>query len=239
MFEDVAYLASCKPRPRRLKGIIAISNSILESLIASPELKDIPVFRLFDAFKSPKFHYCKSTRDKLIACVGRVTPSKGQFLVLQALQELDCLREVTCWIIGDGDPGYIDILTSLNVPNVVWHGFSNNVADLLARCNVLVCPTDKEALGRVIFEAWIAGAVPVVFAGSGGAAEVVSAADAGLLYAEQTPAALGQAIAAALALPPAEHARLIANCRAWLQANCSPQHYGQAITRVFEQACRL
>lgn len=239
IFEDVAYLAERCPSPAQLPAIVAISGAVEQELRRRPELAAIPVHRLLDAYQSQPESATVACHPRRLACVGRIAPIKGQELLLQALAEAEALIDTECWLIGAGEPEVVQPLKARSPRQVVWCGVAANVPELLCSCSVLVCPSYREPLGRVIFEAWDAGAVPVVFAGSGGAAEVVAAADAGLLYAEQTPAALGQAIAAALDLPPAEHARLIANGRAWLQANCSPQHYGQAITRVFEQACRL
>jgi hypothetical protein len=45
----------------------------------------------------------------------------------------------------------------------------------MCTCSMPVCPSHMELLGRVIFEAWDVGAVPVAFSGSGGAAEIVAA----------------------------------------------------------------
>jgi glycosyltransferase involved in cell wall biosynthesis len=239
IFEDVAYLAERRPSPAQLGAVVAISGAVEQELRRRPELAAIPVHRLLDAYQSQPEAAPVARHPHRLACVGRITTIKGQELLLQALAEAEALSDAECLLIGAGEPEVVQPLKARSPRQVVWCGVAANVPELLRSCNVLVCPSHREPLGRVIFEAWDAGAVPVVFAGSGGAAEVVSAADAGLLYTEQTPAALGQAIVAALALPPAEHARLIANGRAWLLANCSPQHYGQAITRVFEQACRL
>ena len=47
----------------------------------------------------------------------------------------------------------------------------NKNADLVL---VLACPSHREPLGRVVFEAWDAGAVPVVFAGAGEVCERLS-----------------------------------------------------------------
>ena len=115
---------------------------------------------------------------------------------------------------------------------VQWTGFVGQVSTMLADCAVLACPSHREPLGRVVFEAWAAGVIPVVYAGGGGAAEAVAAAGGGVVYAEQTPRGLAAGLAQALALPPIEAARLIANGRAWLQENCSPGPYGKSIANV-------
>lgn len=85
----------------------------------------------------------------------------------------------------------------------------------------------------MIFEAWDAGVVPVAFSGSGGAAEIIAAAQGGILYSEQTPRSLASALKNALELKVDQKARLVNNGRAWMAANCSPANYGKALSRIF------
>ena len=58
-------------------------------------------------------------------------------------------------------------------------------------------------------EAWDAGVVPLACEASAGAAEVIGAADGGILYAEQSPELLAQALQVALRLPREETIRLV------------------------------
>jgi glycosyltransferase involved in cell wall biosynthesis len=87
-----------------------------------------------------------------------------------------------------------------------------------------------------MFEAWDAGAVPIVCAQSG-SAEIGTAADAGIPYDEHTPEALAAAIRGALHLNREEMARLVANGRAWLAGNCDAKRYGGAIARILRETC--
>lgn len=224
IFEDAAYLAGCNPDPRRLKGVIAISGAIEDEIRSFPSLKAIPVHRIYDAYAPAPAGKARRVASR-IACVGRVTPIKGQEVLLAALPQVDG----ECLIVGDGEPDYV---ASLKAMGGEWVGFVDDVTALLRTCRALACPSHREPLGRVIFEAWDAGAVPVVYAGAGGAAEVVTAADGGIVYPEQTPDSLAAALNAALALTDKEAARLTANGRAWMEANCRPEPYGRAIAAV-------
>jgi glycosyltransferase involved in cell wall biosynthesis len=91
----------------------------------------------------------------------------------------------------------------------------------------------------VIFEAWDAGVLPVVFSGSGGAAEIISEADAGIIYEEQSPESLANALQLALRLDYDERTRLLNNGRLWLSKNCSPELYGNTISKILLDACAL
>ncbi len=234
IFEDAAFLADCRPNHGELKAIIAISGAIESELACHSALAAIPVVRIYDAFVSdcptPPDNF---PRPRRIVCVGRIVPIKGQELLIQALGEVDLLpADVECRIVGDGEAALVDRLETMGGDRVEWTGFVGQVSTQLTDCAVLACPSHREPLGRVVFEAWAAGAIPVVYAGGGGAAEAVAAAGGGVVYAEQTPRGLAAGLAKALALPPIEAARLIANGRAWLQENCSPGPYGKSIANV-------
>ncbi|MCL4768137.1 MAG: glycosyltransferase family 4 protein [Hyphomicrobiaceae bacterium] len=236
IFEDAAYLAGCCPDPRRLKSIIAISRAVEDEVRTFKALEAIPVHRIYDAYaRAPTAPATGRIRGR-IACVGRVAPIKGQAVLLQAIAQGGPLEKAECLIVGDGEATHVAELKAISPPGVEWRGFVSDVAGLLRTCGVLACPSHAEPLGRVIFEAWDAGAVPVVFAGAGGAAEIVAAAEGGFLYEEQTPEALAGALLRAISLDEDEAARLAANGLAWLEANCGPAGYGQRVTDVLAQA---
>jgi glycosyltransferase involved in cell wall biosynthesis len=237
IFEDAQYLAESSPVARQLKAIVAISRAIEDEVRLFDELSTVPVHRIYDAYsrgvgpsKSFKRHPSR------IACVGRVAPIKGQQVLVEAMKLAPLAHEASCWIVGDGDPDYMAEIKALSPPNVEWCGYSSNVAEILGSSSVLACPSHREPLGRVIFEAWDAGVVPVVFAGAGGAAEVVRSANAGVVYDEQTPQALADALSDAMRLSAGEVERLVANGRAWLETNCDPRTFGKAMAGVLGEA---
>jgi glycosyltransferase involved in cell wall biosynthesis len=88
----------------------------------------------------------------------------------------------------------------------------------------------------VVLEAWDAGAVPVVFRDSGGAAEVVAAAKGGVLYEEETPESLAQALLSVLCLEPEATARLVHNGRVWMATQCDAAVYGNTLREVLATA---
>ena len=247
IFEDAEYLARRRPDARRLRAIIAISAAVEEEIRRFRELDSIPLHRLYDGFApqmrpmSPVPVEQGVTR---IACVGRLVPMKGQDVLVSALRLLHAVDSPTqCLMIGEGDASFVHQLKQIawngaaTVP-IHWLGFVDDVASILSTCSVLVCPSYREPLGRVVLEAWAAGAVPIVFSGSGGAAEIVAAADGGIMYDVQEPRALMRALERALALDHDERTRLLNNGRSWIHEHCDPQSYGQAILKVLSGACR-
>jgi glycosyltransferase involved in cell wall biosynthesis len=245
-FEDVAYLARSRPSPRRLRGIIAISATILEELRSFPELKHIRIHHLYDAYTPEADPLAQHVPERVpyrVACVGRVVPNKGQDVLVEAV---GCLKRdgehMECWVLGDGAHDFMERLrlraADIGVASrFAWLGTRDDIVAHLRTCKALACPSHREALGRVIFEAWNAGTVPIVFRGSGGAAEIIAAADAGIIYDEQSPQALAAAIATALHLGRDEVTRMISNGRAWMAANCEPRRYGAALAAILREAC--
>jgi glycosyltransferase involved in cell wall biosynthesis len=238
IFEDVCYIARKRPNPSRLRGLIAISTAVEKALRRFPELELIPVHRIYDTYMLGPTRYSENRLTNRVACVGRLTPIKGQDVLIRAMRLVtDELKDVKCLFVGDGEQNYVQSLKRMAADqgleaSIRWQGFVNDVLSLLQTSSVLVCPSHREPLGRVIFEAWDAGAVPVVFAGSGGAAELVSEAGGGILYEEQTPHSLATALKRALRLEGAESARLVTNGRSWMAKHCDPRRYGEAISDI-------
>jgi glycosyltransferase involved in cell wall biosynthesis len=242
IFEDAAYLARQNPDPRRLKGLIAISRAIEEEILSFPSLS-VPVHQIYDAYDAaPPEEGTGIERVRgRIACVGRVVPIKNQELLLEALTLMQaCSSEVECLIVGDGAADYVGRLqkraTREGSVRVEWLGFADEITQLLRTCQVLVCPSHREPLGRVVLEAWDAGAVPVVFSGSGGAAEIVAAANGGILYDEQRPESLAAALHDAMSLDQSRVEELVDNGRSWMARNCNLRKAGDAVSKVLSEA---
>jgi glycosyltransferase involved in cell wall biosynthesis len=243
LFEDVSYLAARRPNPERLKSMIAISGAVAEEIASFPALAAIPVHKLYDAYQPVSLPETPGRRKQnLIVCAGRIAAIKGQEVLISALAHSSKFPPGTeCLIAGNGESSYIARLKQKASESedvaIKWLGFIEDIFAVLRSAGVLACPSHREPLGRVVFEAWNAGAVPVVFAGAGGSAEIVAAADGGLVYDEQTPECLAHALSKAMALECAEKDRLIANGRAWMKKECAPEQYGRAVAAVLERAC--
>jgi glycosyltransferase involved in cell wall biosynthesis len=178
-----------------------------------------------------------------IACIGRIVPIKGHDVLIEAVSRLrtDGNNDVECLILGDGPADYVQQLkaATANGPAasaIKWLGWRDDIVKILRGCAILACPSRREPLGRVILEAWDAGAVPVACAQAGGVAEVISAADGGILYDEQTPAALAAALASAMNLPRPAADRLVANGRDWMNRHCEPGRYAKAMSGILRDA---
>lgn len=240
LYEDAAYLER-RANVGRLAGMIAISHAVEAEIRQFTSLDAIPVLTAYDAYRPAIIDRSGESerRSRHLAIVGRIVEIKGHDILIESLARLGT-DHITCAVAGGGEGEFAKRIDDIcaSRPAIERLGIVEDVMPVLRRAAFLVCPSWREPLGRVIFEAWDAGAVPVVYAGSGGAAEVVQAADGGILYDEQTPQALAAALRSVIALPPGERARLIANGRAWLAENCDPAAYGARIGAILKQAAQ-
>jgi glycosyltransferase involved in cell wall biosynthesis len=243
--EDAASLARARPSLRRLRGLIAASSTILDELRSFPELAPIPMHCHTDGYVrafEPLLQHVPERSPCRIDCIGYVAPDTGQDVLVEAVGLLRRNGEdVECWMMGDGERELVEQLLQRAAAvgaasRIAWLGTPEDIVAILRTCTALVCLPRRGAPSRVIFEAWDAGAVPIVWANSGGA-EIVTAADAGIVYDEGTPQALAAAIRDALHLNRKEIVRLVANGRAWLGGTCDAKRYGAAVTVILRAAC--
>jgi glycosyltransferase involved in cell wall biosynthesis len=119
-------------------------------------------------------------RVPLVLALGRLHPNKGFDLLLEALA---ATRDVDLWIAGDGPlrAQLERLATRLGVSERVrFLGWRDDVPALLARADLLVCPSLQEPLGNVVIEAWSAG-LPVVATASDGPTGLIEDGESGIL----------------------------------------------------------
>ncbi len=142
----------------------------------------------------------------MVLALGRLHRNKAFDVLIRAMPLLPGVHVV---IAGEGPERAaltalargLDVQDRLHLP-----GWRTNQAALLARCDLLACPSRHEPLGNVIIEAFSAGR-PVVAADAAGPSELISPDRDGLLVPREDPGALAAAIAGVLA-DPALAARL-------------------------------
>jgi glycosyltransferase involved in cell wall biosynthesis len=116
----------------------------------------------------------------LALALGRLHRNKGFELLLEALATT---RRVELWIAGDG-PLRVRLERTARrlgiAERVAFLGWRDDVPALLARADLLICPSLYEPLGNVVIEAWSAG-LPVVATASDGPAALIRDGETGLL----------------------------------------------------------
>ncbi|MFN3193049.1 MAG: glycosyltransferase [Aureliella sp.] len=121
-----------------------------------------------------------------VAVFGRLAPWKGQHIAIEAVQRLE---DVRLFIVGDAlfeEEDYRrrleEQVVQLGLSNRVhFLGFRSDVPELMRAFDVVIhCSTAPEPFGRVIVESMFCG-TPVVASSEGGAAEILTHGETGLL----------------------------------------------------------
>ena len=137
----------------------------------------------------------------LALALGRLHHNKGFDVLLEAVAKVPRLH---LWLAGDGDERAVleGLARTLGIEDRVhFLGWRDDVAALLAACDMLVSSSRHEPLGNVVIEAWAAGA-PVVASASEGPRALIRDGENGLLV----PIEDADALAAALARLAADRA---------------------------------
>jgi glycosyltransferase involved in cell wall biosynthesis len=146
---------------------------------------------------------------RALLCVGSLTPTKGQDVLVAALARLR--GDWTCLLVGplDRAPAFAGSLRSAAGVTLTGPLSGPALDAAYAAADVLVLPSRAESYGMVLVEA-LARGIPVVAADVGGVREAVGVARSGELPGLLVPPVDPAALAAALqqALDPAVHARL-------------------------------
>ena len=129
----------------------------------------------------------------LILCMGRLHENKGFDVMLEALSRVP---NAYLWIAGEGPlrQKLKKMAESLAVkPRVRFLGWRDDIAALLASCDIFVCSSRHEPLGNVVLEAW-AHDRPVVAADSFGPGTLIEHLESGVLVPTDDPVMLSKAV---------------------------------------------
>ena len=129
----------------------------------------------------------------VILALGRFHKNKAFDVLIRSLVDV---RGAVLWLAGDG-PLWVALRAlarELGVADRVrFLGWRDDVADLIASADILVCPSRHEPLGNVVIEAWAQGK-PVVAASSDGPLHLIRDGETGILVPVDAPAALAAAL---------------------------------------------
>ncbi len=125
--------------------------------------------------------------------LGRLHRNKAFDLLVRALARLPGVHAV---IAGEGpERSALESLARSEAVADRLHlpGWRRDTAQLLAGCDLLVCPSREEPLGNVVLEAWSAGR-PVVAAAAAGPWELIRPGEDGLVVALEDAGGLADAM---------------------------------------------
>jgi glycosyltransferase involved in cell wall biosynthesis len=235
LIEDVARVTRLRGTPRAPLDLIFISDAMMTAAGHAMLADGTAWHNAYDPYpRVPRLEALEEVAP--FVCVGRLSHGKGMHLLVEALAHPN-LSEARADIYGAGVDGedYADTLAEQAQHlggRVQMMGFRHDLAARLPAYPFLVSTSRYEPLGRVVMEAWEAGSVPIVYAGSGGAAEMVTKVQGGLVFEGWSAASLAPVLARARAMPVDERRRLVAAGRAWIDRELNLQNYREALHGV-------
>lgn len=179
--KSVAYGLSCL----RYQKIFTVSDSVMNEFIfgnwfrAKSEMVGNPIAlnRIRQKSNAQMDEALVSKAKTDIAFLGRLSPQKNVFFLLDVLQEIKKqLPNVTLSVIGTGElrKDFEARIKELDLSeNVVLFGFQNNPYPLLKQAKVMCMPSKWEGFGLAAVEALALG-LPVVAANVGGLSAIVN-----------------------------------------------------------------
>jgi glycosyltransferase involved in cell wall biosynthesis len=230
----------CRSIRRAKATMIGCSNSVLDPLRRCAPAQDTLVVP--NGVRDAGYRERDFGRDGnwRIGIVGRIAPEKGQLEFAGAAailaREFPKARFVICGAPLFGTPShYFDAVRQrmwgLPVEFLAWQ---SDVGPILRGLDLLLVPSKREGMARIIVEAFSAG-VPVIAFPAGGIPEVVLDSDTGFLTREFSADALASRIRDVIEAPQTLH-HVARNARqAW--ARCyTISAYQKNIIRVLEEA---
>jgi hypothetical protein len=185
----------------------------------------------------------------VVGVIGRITPQKGQHVVLEAASELTRRgRNVRVVFVGAPDPhspediSYLSSLKSFVRASglegqISWVGYQEDPNPFYTGCDVVVIPsTISEGLPMVALEAMQLG-VPVIGSSVGGILEIVREGVNGFLFPPKNAMALADCVQR-VSDDSGLLGRLKADALATVDGRFSIENFSGAIRRVVAECAR-
>lgn len=201
-YDPTAYLNHLHPR---VNGITALSNAARDFLqgqtwLSKDKIITVPKGqnkRWFEQIKAADLSLFNISKNAIIiACVANVRKVKGVPDLIKATYLLPTHREWHILLIGKGmDAPALQKLMNVSPSHIHFHltGFSQNVPELVAACDLYVQPSLMEGLGKSVQEAMMLK-TPVVVTAVGGMLDLVKDQKTGLLALPNSPQSLATKI---------------------------------------------
>ena len=224
------------------KRLIVISEAVRAKYggLCSSRMRLVP-----DSVDVDRFTPGAPSRGKRVAYLGRISEEKGIIHLVRAAPRL-LGRVPDAEIVIAGSPftregaRYLEKLEAevrdLGLGSrLKFVGYVEDALSFLRGIDVLVLPSDKEGMGRVLLEA-MALAKPVVAFDRGGPREVISDGTDGLLIPPGDDAALADAVASLLE-DPALADRIGSEGRRTVVGRHASRALARAVVEVYSEIC--
>jgi glycosyltransferase involved in cell wall biosynthesis len=214
---------------RSADGILAISQAVKQDIMRLEKAEEAKIRVIPYYVDFGRFHFVgngkqKSKKEFIIGCVGRLSPEKGQRVLLRAIKlVLEKNENVRLWLVGDGadKEKLITITQELGVSEQVeFWGMRPDIPELMAQMDLLVQPSHYEGLGIAIQEAMATG-VLVVASEIGGIPELIEHGKTGVMFPVGNSQALADEITRMINLNEAERNQIVSQARESVEARFS------------------
>lgn len=168
----------------RVNGIICVShaveNYVRKRVWSHAKNNVVTIYKGHDLswYDQPKADLTQfgTSKDNFnVACVANARPHKGLIYVIKAARELADLKDLHILLVGEKiskEPYVSRIEKSGMKDRVHITGYRNDAPEIIAACDVLVLPSIREGLPRVILES-LAYGTPVITSANEGSMEII------------------------------------------------------------------
>lgn len=232
---------------RGVDRYLAVSRSVADQLSTDFGIPASKVKLVYNGIPTTRFdrpansalrdRLTGATAQPIVLTVARLDKQKGQRYLIEAATQVPKAMFV---LVGDG-PDRQELEAQARTrgvgDRVLFLGYREDVADLLACCDLFVLPSLYEGLPLSILEAMAAGK-PVIASAIGGNDEVVAHGGTGLLVPPADPVALSGAIRSLLSDPVLAR-RLAKAGKAWVNQEFTVETMVQHVMQVYDEILDL
>jgi glycosyltransferase involved in cell wall biosynthesis len=236
----------------RVNKIFAISNFIKknveetcpvpeESIILLPNGVDLNHFSMGKYYKMDFRNEFGIPADKtVIGLIGRITPGKGHREFIEAIELLNkSISGNTVYIVtgssAKDEEHFEEELEQLakekNIDNIIFTGYRNDTAAILAGLDILSFPSHEESFGITLLEA-MAMNVPVIASNNAGITDVIPSNEYGMLIPPKDSKALADAILI-LITDTEQRKKLASNGRKRVEENYNIENITKDLIRYY------
>ena len=229
---------------RRAEIVVAVSSAVRERLVADDGVQPARVRVLVNGVDPAGFEVLGTAvaRERLgwpdvptVGMVGVMRPGKGHAAAIEVARLVQQRTAARFVFAGDGE--LRDSLERSADGAVTFLGQRADVPLVMSGCDVVILPSDAEALPTVLIEAALVGR-PVVASGVGGVPEIVVDGTTGRVTAAGDVVAMADAVVDLLA-DPAERTRLGVAARERAERVFDPAVQTAALAELYRPFTRV
>jgi glycosyltransferase involved in cell wall biosynthesis len=206
----------CIPRFATSKDVdVVVGNSqfILNKHLSYGLFKAADQQVIYNAYSPSQDEDNRPTDVLQFGFIGRIAPSKGLELLIDAVKAAQVRHPIRVLIAGDGDPSYVAALQTRAAGLPIEFLGRMKPEYFYSQVHWTIVPSVwDEPLARVLFESFAHG-VPVLGTSTGGTPELVRPGSNGYLFSAQSPATLARLIQEACKMPSRNYLALSEQAR--------------------------